>query len=387
MTTEILTGEAAASAGGEAEFSGFANPRNYRVSESARDRACSLLTDAFSGKFGAGVRLAEAFTTSDFKLAAFAQLDVEMRAKYTELPSQWKSYTDTTLTNDFRPKRLVRRGSAVRGMPLVPELTEYPADDNRFSDAYAIQVAKHGKRKALSWEAFVNNEAIDELEDMPAALAADAADTEAIAAASNLLLLDQKTLLATDVNTNFFKAGNGNAPANLPLTRDNLKTVLDGMAVKKDPNTKRVIARPDVVVVIPKALEQTMINIVAPRYVRSEVVNGSTTTITEIDNPLAGLSYVVEPLLDYMNTHAKAATTWFVVPKPGGPRPALWLAKLRGHETPDLRVKADTGQRVGGGAISAVEGSFDIDDIQYRGRHIVGNQTADALFTYASYGS
>ena len=50
-------------------------------------------------------------------------------------------------------------------------------------------------------------------------------------------------------------------------------------------------------------------------------------------------------------------------------------------------MKADTGTRVGGGAIAAQDGSFDIDDIQYRGRHIVGNQTADPLFTYVSLGS
>jgi hypothetical protein len=65
----------------------------------------------------------------------------------------------------------------------------------------------------------------------------------------------------------------------------------------------------------------------------------------------------------------------------------MWAAFLAGHEQPDLRVKADTGFRVGGGAISALEGSFEIDDIQYRGRHIVGNQQADPLFTYCSLGS
>ena len=75
------------------------------------------------------------------------------------------------------------------------------------------------------------------------------------------------------------------------------------------------------------------------------------------------------------------------VPKPGSSRPALWVAKLAGHEQPDLRVKADTGQRVGGGQISALEGSFEIDDIQYRGRHIVGHQTGDPTFTYVSNGS
>ncbi len=386
MSTEILTGEAAASAGGDSEFAGYSNPRRYRISESLTNRACDLLSEAFTGNRHAVLKLEEAFATSDFKLAAFAQLDYEMQRQYEELPSVWRQYTDTTLVNDFRPKRLIRRGNLVKGMPIVPELTEYPADDNRYSDAYAITVAKHGKRKAISWEAWVNNEAIDELEDMPAALAADAKDTEAIAAVSNLLNVNAKTLQANGVNTNFFKAGNGNAPTALPLTRENLKLVLDGMAVKKDPNTGRVIARPDVVVVVPKSLEPAILRIITPTEIRTKV--GDVETIE--GNEFKNLAYVVEPMLDYVNTHAKAATTWFVLPKPGGPRPAAWVAFLRGHETPDLRVKASTGQRVGGGDISPLDGSFEVDDIQYRGRHVVGNQSGDAtsaLFTYCSLGS
>lgn len=386
MSTEILTGEAAESAGGDSEFAGYSNPRRYRISESLRDRSCTLLSEAFTGNRHAVLKLEEAFATSDFKLAAFAQLDYEMQRKYEELPSVWRQYTDTTTVNDFRPKRLIRRGSLVKGMPIVPELTEYPADDNRYADAYAITVAKHGKRKAISWEAWINNEAIDELEDMPGVLAADAKDTEAVAAVSNLLNVNAKTLLANGVNTNFFKAGNGNAPTALPLTRENLKTVLEGMTVKKDPNTGRVIARPDVVVVVPKALEPAILRIITPTEIRTTV--GGVETIE--GNEFKNLAYVIEPMLDYVNTHAKAATTWFVLPKPGGPRPAAWVAFLRGHETPDLRVKASTGQRVGGGDISPLDGSFEIDDIQYRGRHVVGNQNGDAtsaLFTYCSLGS
>jgi hypothetical protein len=59
---------------------------------------------------------------------------------------------------------------------------------------------------------------------------------------------------------------------------------------------------------------------------------------------------------------------------------------LAGHETPDLRVKADTGLRVGGGSVPAEEGSFDTDDIQYRIRHVTGGTTLDPIAAYASVG-
>lgn len=392
MTIELLTGTAAVNATSQAatesDFGGTVSPRHFRVSESLADRATRALSEAFANQWGATQRLAEAFSTSDFKLAAAKELDSEMLAQYEELPSTWDQYTDVTTTRDFRPKRLKSRGRGSTGLARVPELTEYPADGNPTGTEYAIQVAKHGRRKSISWEAWLNNEAIDELEDLPGDLARQARETEAIAAVSNLLLVDAASALkgeatATDVNTAFFKAGNGNAPAALPLNRANLKTVLEGMATKKDPVTKRVVARPDMVLVIPKALEGMALSIIRPTVVRTTVGGVE----VEEGNEFANLSYVVEPMLDFVNTHAKAATTWFLVPKPKSARPALWVAKLAGHEQPDLRVKADGGRKVGGGEVSAVEGSFEVDDIQFRGRHIVGNQQADALFTYCSYGS
>ena len=382
MTIEILSGDTATDQLSE-DFAGTVNPRRLKIGENLQARATRLLSEAFGNGFGADYQLAEAFSTSDFKLAAAKELDSEMLAQYDELPSQWTGYVDQTTVRDFRPKRLVSRWRNAVGMARVPELTEYPADDRRGATEYAIAVAKYGRRFAISWEAWLNNEAVGELEDLPGELARQARETEQIAAVSNLLAVDPATNTAAGVNTSFFKSANGNAPAALPLTRENLKTVLDGMATKKDSNSGRTIARPAVVVVIPKALESTMLSIVNATTIRT--TSGSVTT--EQTNDLAGVEYVVEPMLDWVNTNAKAATTWFVVPKPGGPRPALWVAKLAGHEQPDLRVKADTGRAIGGGEISALEGSFDIDDIQYRGRHIVGNQTADPLFTYVSLGS
>lgn len=383
MTIQLLEGPAAVSAASDSDFAGTLNPRAFRIGEATSRRAQIAMSEAFANKWGADVKLAEAFSTSDFKLAASAELDKEMLAQYDAFPSVWRQYTDVTSVRDFRPKRLQSRWRNTVGFSRVPELTEYPADDRRGAIEYAIAVAKYGRRFAISWEAWLNNEAIGELEDLPGELARQAGETEMINAVSNLLAVDPITNTAAGVNTAFFKAGNANAPTALPLTDINLQAALDAMATKKDPNSGRVIARPDVIVVVPKALEITMERIKAVREVKTTTGGRE---VTEA-NQLANVDFVVEPMLDFINTSNKAATTWFIVPKPGTPRPALWAAFLAGHEQPDLRVKANTGQRVGGGDISALEGSFEIDDIQYRGRHIVGNQQADALFTYCSLGS
>jgi hypothetical protein len=138
MTIELLSGDAAVEAASDADFTGTVNPRNFKIGEASTSKAQKLLSEAFGNQWGADVRLAEAFSTSDFKLAAAAELDKEMLAQYDELPTVWDQYTDTTTVRDFRPKRLQSRWRNTLGFARVPELTEYPADDRRGATEYAI---------------------------------------------------------------------------------------------------------------------------------------------------------------------------------------------------------------------------------------------------------
>jgi hypothetical protein len=381
MTIEMLSGDAAVNAASDGDFAGFRNPRAFTIGESTQARVNNLMSAAFSNQWGASVRLAEAFSTSDFSIGAAAELDKEMLAKYEELPSTWDQYTDVTGVRDFRPKRLRSRTSTVKGMPRVPELTEYPAGEHGTLTDNSIAVFKYGRRFAISWEAWLNNEAIDELEDLPAVLAQQARETEAIAAVANLLAVDPVTQTANGANTDFFKAGNNNTPDNKALTRDNLVTVMNALASKKSGG--RVVPRPEMVLVVPQALKTAANGITTPIWVR-ETVNNVT---VERSNEFSNLTVAVDPTLDYINTHAKAATTWFLLPKPGSSRPASWVARLKGHEQPDLRIKSGAGRTLGGGEVNPIEGGFEVDDIQFRGRHVVGNQVGDPTFAYCSYGS
>lgn len=385
MSLELINGQASESANEDAGsfFAGTVSPRRYRVSETLRNQAEDFLEAAFAGRKSSH-QIAEAFSTSDFTLAAFAAVDSRLMAEYQALPSVWRQYTDTVTVNDFRPTRLLDRWSENIGLKLVPELTEYPASGGQGHATYWINVAKYGLRDAFSWEASINNTIISEIEAAPKKYARASSESEAINALANILGIDTKTNLAATVNTDFFKSGNGNAPDNRALTAENLDAVLGELAARK-PQKGRLVAPPQFVVVIPAALEPQMKRIQALREIR--VTDSGTGVENVYDNYLGSVEYVVEPMLDAIFTHAKAKTTWFVLPKPGSQRPALFTAFLRGHESPDLRYKADTGQRIGGGAVAPEEGSFDIDDIQTRVRHVLGHQAGDPLFTYVSYGS
>ena len=382
MTLELISGEASESALNDtgAFFAGTVAPRRYHVSESLLDRADDFLERAFSGRVDRS-EVAEAFSTSDFTLGIFANIDTQMMAQYDELESVWRSYTDTMTTPDFRPTRLLDRWYDRVGLKRVPELTEYPMAGGGGHAVHWISVAKYGLRDAFSWESWINNTAIDEIRDAPTKYAEAARETETINALANLLNVNDETNVADGINTDFFNTANGNAPEALPLTAENLDAVLDRVSSRTIRG--RRVAPPSLQLVIPKALERQMQRIQALREIRKTIDDG-----TDIyDNYLTQVEYVVEPMLDVINTADSASTTWFVLPKTGSRRPASFAAFLRGHETPDMRYKADAGQQMGGGAISPLEGSFEIDDIQTRVRHVMGRQHGDPTFTYASTGA
>jgi hypothetical protein len=387
---ELIEGPASAGEGADTGFfDGTVSPKNYTISEALAERADLFLEKARAGRLGR-TEIKEAFSTSDFTLALFASIETETLAQYQELQSVWRQYTDVTTVGDFRPKRLIEKWFKQIGLALVPELTEYPGSISGDRLQYWISVAKYGLRDAISWEAYLNNEAIDELESIPTKYASAAIETETINALANYFAITAATNTANGPNLQFWKnyttgpfAGVNNTPDNKPLTAQNIDLALQAMSTRKNPKSGRQIASPDLIIVIPKSLEWSMQKIQALREIRITV--GDTESV--YDNFLKASDYVVDPMLDSINVGANAATNWMIVPKPGSRRPASFAAFLRGHESPDLRVKADTGRRIGGGEVSPIEGSFDIDDIQYRVRHVVGHQTGDPTFTYFSNGA
>lgn len=350
-----------------------------------------LIEGLRNGSRRAALLVQEALSSSDFINTLFVVLDRELMDKYKAITPQWPQYCRRTTVRDFRNKRLVDLLGGNKALSLVPELTEYP-ERSIFKALYTIAVSKYGGKFALSWEAMVNDE-LGELADLPGSLANGATNTEDTVGAS--LLTD-----GTGPNDSFFNStawgrtynevagtwsgGSSNLIAGNPvLTTDSLTAALAAIKARKDPEGLP-IQNAAYVLVVPSALEVTAKKILAATEIRITV--GSETTI--MANWLTGtVRLVVEPWLDVLDTSGNVATTWYLLPDPQQPRPAFFMAFLRGHETPDIRVKSDTGQRAGGGAIDALEGSFDVDDIQYRVRHVVGSAGTDMIGTAVSNGS
>jgi hypothetical protein len=350
----------------------------YRIAPSVKARvleAAKLFNEGARGVSAAAeYRLKEAFSTSDFPVLLGKAFDIEVQSTYREITPEWRTLARETRLKDFRPKKIIDLNGGQDTFEDVAEGEEYKgASLSEFE--YEIGIGKTGRTYGLTFELRKNNDYSD-LMDFPGRLATAARNTEDAKVFASLVT-------AAGPNTAFFKAGNGNAPTALPLTRDNVQTAVK--AIWKRKNREGVPFR---------ALGTKLLLVVAPTL-QFEAERAVTPTIPDpaggtnpIVNPLYGkVTVVVSERLGLIDVSAKADTTWYILPDPASANPALYKATMLGEEQPDIRVKRDQGERVGAGAVGIDEGSFSDDTIHYRGRHITGGAATDPIGTYVSTGS
>jgi hypothetical protein len=380
LTTERLTQEAAAREVTALPTRRAPSPQRLQRMSEAR----SLFERACSGSYRALADLQEALSTSDFPYVFGDVLDRELLAGYGSIMPIWPSFARRTTVRDFRPKKYIDLLGGKGLLEKVPQLAPYPQRAPVDSE-YQLTVDKFGGAYSLSWEDTINDD-LEALRDLPQGLAQGAHDTEDFTATSLVAS-------ATGPNAAMFnstalnkvtKAGGSNLLTGNPaLTVDNLSAALTAMQSRRDVDN-RPIPINGFVLMVPPALEVTANNIVNAVQIRNTV--GTQEVL--VGNWLANkVTVVVNPWLPVVDISANAATTWYLLPKPTNARPGVVVGFLRGHEVPDLRYKAEAGRALGGGELPASEGSFDVDDIAYRVRHVLGGTTLDPIGTAASNGS
>jgi hypothetical protein len=361
------------------------------------------IREASTGQHLAMGKLREAVSSGDFPLLFQAVSQASMLGQYAELPQQWPTFSMRTTVQDFRPARLVRwdagldqlpdhNGGAdrhVRALPRIPELTEYPTF-NLTTEGQDYFVNKYGARFPFSWEAFLNDE-LRVLQQLPTEMARWARDTEDVLTTGVLAT-------ASGPNPDFFTLtedfGQLVSPGNYvrnnpPLSLKALEQAITEIGMRQV-NGRQVRVQ-NFVLLVPPSLALTAHSIAqSTTYVHVQRLATDEEIRTNVSSPIAGRFTVVEsPWLPLIDQSPTAATTWYLVPAGGQTErgPAIVTAFLRGHEIPEVRVMGDTGRAIGGGDISAFEGSFSHDDIQYRVRSIVGAAGIDASAVATSLGN
>ena len=349
------------------------------IDRKANDRqreAGKLYLAARSGDQKAKHQLVEGISTSDIPALLAPAINVEFLANYADQPVVWNEIAETVIDAprfgvvefggfDFDVEALkgVHDGDTYvgAGLPGVGELGEYPALGFT-TEQLDADLRKNGVRLRISWEAIMNSGNVDIIGRATQAFARYAAEQEDIA------LAKQFVSTAGVINASFVEANDGTNP-NPALTLDSLEKVI-AQASRINVGSGRHVNARSFRLVTTSALAQTARQILSTTEVRR--TEGSDVLLQS--PALGNVNYTNFWALDSVGSFTTAGAVddyWFIVPQ-GTSRPAFAEVFLAGYRTPLISIK-DSGQfTLAGGVVPAREGSFELDDIEVRGRHVVG---------------
>jgi len=324
-------------------------------------------------------KLREAITTPDFPVLFGGVLERDILARYQTAPTIWQPYVKVRTVRDFRVVDLHKVQGNDNILPEVPQKSEYktsPMSDSK----YSLQVKKYGRQFDISWEAIINDY-LDAFSDIPQRFADAAVNTEAYivtsliasAAGPNPALFGNPI---TDVD-----GQNVTNVTNLALTPASLAAVLGAMASQKDSKGKP-LGIMGVHLVVPPMLKLTALNIVRSTELRSAVdsVYGTRNVLADV-----GLQVHVNPWLPVIDS-TSGHTAWYVFADMSQGA-AVHVARLRGHEQPEICMKDSNKVTITGQHFSPFTGDFETDNILYRIRLVFGGTQGDPRFAYASTGT
>lgn len=329
----------------------------------------------------------EAITTSDFPYLFGDVLDRQVLATYKAVDPVWKPFARMSTVPDFRN---VRRFSITGGDQVLDEVAEKgeyltsPRDENY----YAYAIAKYGRQFDISWESLINDE-LNALKDTPERFARAATRTEHRVADKLWVhnVLGAGAAAHTFGGTLYSTfAGEINLTAGA-LTINFLEQGLEAMAGFTDIYGEAIQNRAKFLVV-PPALEMTARQILTSANKLFTGGAGGTAWPTTNVLPQYGLTLIVDPYIPIIDTALNAGvaratrnTGWYLFADPRDIA-AFEVSHLRGHERPEVCMKASDKVTVGGGAINAMSGDFATDNVFYRVRLCFGGRSLDWRATY-----
>jgi len=326
----------------------------------------------------------EALTTSDFPYLFGDVLDRQVLAQYKATESSWRKYTKTSTVPRLAPQVGGYRFAITGGdqkLDKVAEKGEYLAS-GRDEARYSLSVYKYGRQFDISWEAIINDD-LNALKDTPMRFSKAAVRTEQYTVV-NQYADDDGTHAAGNLYDKV-TAGEINGSVAL-LTIANLEAALEAMASWTDAGGSPIFNRAKYIVV-PPALEMTARQILTSAT--KMWIQGATDLAAAPSVPYPmnnvvsqmGLELIVEPWLPVCDA-TNGATAWYLFADPGDIA-ALEAGFLRGHERPEICMKASDKVTIGGGAVGPMSGDFATDNVFYRVRHCFGICELDWRATYA----
>lgn len=360
-----------------------ADPRyTQKLLEAAR-----LYARVLEGDKWAALTFQEALTTADFPYLFGDIIDRQLLANYAETPYTWDQVARSATVSDFRTvKRFVVNGGETT-LTAVPQGTDYP--ESSISDAsYSYAVAKYGRRMPFSWESMINDD-LDALKDVPARFGKAARRseekfvTQLYAGTTGPL-----NTVFTSGNKNIVNTTNGGSATNPALSISGLQDAFAVLGNMLDSGGDPIMID-GVTLVVPPALEVVANNIINATEILVGVfpTTGNNQQIRTANWMRNRVRIAVNSYLPIVSNSSNGNSSWYLFANPSSGRPALEFGKLRGHESPEVFIKAPNAQRVNGGGVNVMDGDFDTDSIIYKVRHVFGGTAIDPKMVVASNGT
>lgn len=373
--------------------------------------AARLMDRVLKGDRRARLLFQEAMSTSDFPILTGNILERTVLSAYAEAPASWPAWckrgTLADLTRVAQRIALDRGGARLDG-PILPdafgvtgsgptgiaELTSYP-ERRRSERHWDVRLYKYGARMAFSWELFLADD-LDQLKNTPTLFGQAARSTEEH-------LATQAIAAAGGPNPAFFNAANTlqasavlGTPVNAPLSITALAAAITQMVTQVNLEGEPINIQ-GVILVVPPAQEITARNII---NATQTVCNDQGGTIGVVGFGAVSLQRLVtnnwaqgrvRPVTNWwlpIVNPTNGNSAWYLFADPNNGRPAVEIDFLRGHETPEIYLKASNQVAVGGGGeTDPMGGDFDTDQIIYKVRHCVGGGTLDPRMALVSNGT
>jgi len=325
----------------------------------------------------------EALTTSDFPYLFGDILNKQVLVSYKAVDPVWKAFVKSSTNKDFKVSRRFAITGGDQYLAEVGSKGEYLASE-RNEAYYDLQVKKYGRQFDISWEALINDD-LGALRDTPERFARAAVRTEHRIVTA---LYARNYDAVSHANAGFLYSDGGaantvNVVTSL-LTIASLETGLEFMAAVVDANGEPIMNRASCLVV-PPALEMTArqaLTSTTKMWVESPGA-GAAVRPFPTSNVVSqyGLQLVIDPYLPVIDT-VSGATGWYLFADPKDIA-ALEVAHMKGHERPEICMKASDKVSIGGGPIGPMDGDFATDNVFYRVREIFGGCRLDWRATYA----
>ena len=322
-------------------------------------------------------KLKEAMTTSDFPLLFGEVLDRQLLAGFKETPQVMAKICRRGQVRDFRQVHRYAISGGDERLAEVAEKGEYLASD-RDESKYYYALKKYGRQFDISWEALINDD-LQALRDTPQRFA------RAARRAEEYFLTSLFMNAAGPLAAYFSVALGGIAPVGTALTIGNLETGVEAMAALTDVGGSPIMNKPKYLMVGP-GLEFTARQILTSAQKQWVELGGAGGPLPyPTTNVIAqyGLELLINPWIPIVDTTSTAP--WYLFSDPAD-IPAAEFGLLRGHESPELFMKASDQVRVGGGVASPFDGDFATDNVLYKVRHCFGGVVLSSRAGYASTG-